>query len=79
MSNHKEILEISRSPVESSNIASIGYDEADKVIEIEFWSGGVYRYMDCEKELYDAFLDSKSKGQFFHKKIKDLKTVVKMD
>ena len=31
-----------RESVESSNIASIGYDEASRTLEVEFLNGSVY-------------------------------------
>ena len=35
-----------RIAVESSNLASIGYDEASMVLEVEFKHGGIYQYFD---------------------------------
>ncbi|HKO77819.1 MAG TPA: KTSC domain-containing protein [Flavobacterium sp.] len=35
-----------RQSVKSSNIAAIGHDETNKVLEIEFLSGGIYQYLD---------------------------------
>ena len=61
-----------RTPVESSNIESIGYDEANNVLEIEFNSGAVYQYFDVPEPTYAAFLAAGSKGQFLHQEIKDV-------
>ena len=58
-----------RESVFSTNIKSIGYE--DNVLEIEFHSGGVYKYIGVTEEVYINFLNSNSKGQFFHYKIKD--------
>ncbi|MBA7540511.1 hypothetical protein ES705_32810 [subsurface metagenome] len=33
-----------RKQVESSNLASVGYDADKKILEIEFNHGGVYQY-----------------------------------
>lgn len=33
-----------REPVVSSNIASIGYDENNNILEVEFNNGNVYEY-----------------------------------
>lgn len=54
-----------RIAVESSNVASVGYDE--KVMEVEFKNGGVYQYFQVEREIFDAMLASNSKGQFLNK------------
>ncbi|WP_137286052.1 KTSC domain-containing protein [Halorussus salinisoli] len=56
-----------RSPVASSSIRSIGYDEDDEALEIEFESGGVYRYADVSRETYEEFLSARSHGSYFHK------------
>ena len=48
--------------VDSSSIASIGYEPATRQFEIEFReSGDVYRYADVPKEEYAAFLAADSK------------------
>ena len=42
-----------RQYVSSSNIASIGYDPDNLVLEIEFLSGAVYQYYDVPQSVYD--------------------------
>lgn len=59
-----------RIPVSSSSIASVGYDSATRVMEIEFTGGAVYQYFDVPSEEYDSFLASDSKGKFFNSQIK---------
>ena len=54
-----------RIAVESSNLASVGYDEATKTLEIQFHSGGIYEYDDVEKEIYDDLMNAESKGRYF--------------
>ena len=54
-----------RISVESSNLASVGYDEESKTLEIQFHSGGVYQYDDVEKEVYDELMSADSKGRYF--------------
>ena len=54
-----------RISVESSNLASIGYDEESKTLEIQFHSGGIYQYDDVEKEIYDELMSADSKGRYF--------------
>ena len=58
--------EIPRQPVESSNIASIGYDPTSKILAIEFKSGGCHHYAGVTPEVYAGFLSADSKGKFFH-------------
>lgn len=73
-----KLLEIVSEPVQSSNIAAIGYNAEHSIIHIEFRSGGVYRYLDCSQELFNEFEAAESLGKFFHQKIKDSKAFVKV-
>jgi len=54
-----------RKPVDSSAIASLGYDPARETLEVEFRSGNVYRYFDVPKEVYEDLLGARSKGRYF--------------
>jgi hypothetical protein len=54
-----------RIPVESSNIASIGYDRSSMTLEVEFKRGGTYQYFDVSPDLHDALMKSGSKGEYF--------------
>jgi KTSC domain-containing protein len=56
---------VERIPVESSSVKSIGYDSITKTLEVEFGSGGVYRYAPVPPEKYTAMLASESKGKYF--------------
>ncbi|MGE5620703.1 MAG: KTSC domain-containing protein [Sphingomonadaceae bacterium] len=60
-----------RQRVESSNLRSVGYDEAQQILEIEFWSGGVYRYYGVPPEVYRELLEASSKGRYFLSKIRN--------
>ena len=53
-----------RIKVKSSNIVSVGYDEKEKIMEVEFISSGVYKYYEVSKEIYENFLKSESKGKY---------------
>jgi hypothetical protein len=45
---------LDREPVSSSVIAAIGYDEEREVLEVEFTSGTVYRYLRVSLDLFQA-------------------------
>lgn len=62
---------MNRDQVGSSTIASIGYDEASQTLEVEFLSGAVYQYFNVGIALYEALMQSPSKGQFLHVNIKN--------
>ncbi len=59
-----------RTPVESSSIASIGYDAAEQVLEILFHHGGIYQYFDVPQDVYEAFISADSVGQYFTQHMK---------
>ena len=53
-----------RHPVKSTNVKSVGYDAEEKVLELEFRSGGVYQYAGVQPEMYADLLDAESVGRF---------------
>jgi len=59
-----------RTPVNSSNIKSIGYDKISSVLEVEFTSGDVYQYFNVPEFLYQQFLQASSHGQFLNDHIR---------
>jgi hypothetical protein len=52
-----------RQQVDSSNINSVGYDEATQTLEIEY-KKGVYQYVDVPKEVYERMMKAPSIGSF---------------
>ena len=57
--------------VDSSSIASIGYEAATRELEIEFReSGDVYRYFDVPGDEYAAFMAAESKGSYLNQVFK---------
>ena len=60
-----------RTPVSSSNIASIGYDPASEVLEIEFVNGAVYQYFEVPGVIYDALMSAPSHGVFLNANVKN--------
>jgi YD repeat-containing protein len=59
-----------RTRVESSNIAMVGYDEDDQVLEITFRDGRVYHFLEVPPERVLSLLRAESKGRFFNSEIK---------
>jgi hypothetical protein len=60
-----------RSRVDSTSIASIGYQPFRRELEIEFRaSGDVYRYFDVPAEEYAAFMAAESKGTYLNQVFK---------
>ncbi len=60
-----------RQDVDSSMLASVGYDEKTKTLEVEFNNGGVYQYFDVEKEVYETLMNAESLGSYFYHNIRD--------
>jgi len=59
-----------RTPVASSSLRSVGYDDEESVLELEFRSGGVYRYAEVPRETYEGLLSARSHGSYFHEQIR---------
>ena len=62
---------IERSPVRSSALRSVGYDEDGQTLEIEFTNGAVYRYSDVPPEVYRGLMAAESHGRYFHQHVRD--------
>lgn len=60
-----------RQKVQSSNIASIGYDQSANILEIEFLDGGIYQYSGVSEGVYDNLMSARSHGGYFSSFIKD--------
>ncbi|RPE81584.1 KTSC domain-containing protein [Vulcaniibacterium tengchongense] len=54
-----------REQVQSEALRSIGYDPDERVLEVEFESGDVYRYRDVPPELHARLMAAGSHGEFF--------------
>jgi hypothetical protein len=61
---------MNRVPVQSSNLASVGYDSGNMVIEIEFHSGGIYQYFNVPEHIHQGLMNAGSKGTYFNQNIK---------
>jgi hypothetical protein len=61
---------MNRQSVNSSNITSIGYNPKTQILEIEFHSGGVYRYYSVPNSEYQALMNASSHGKYFDQNIK---------
>jgi hypothetical protein len=59
-----------REQVSSSNLASVGYDPAAQILEIEFHSGGVYQYFGVPTDIYQGLMAASSHGSYFDQFIK---------
>jgi hypothetical protein len=56
--------------VESSAVASVGYEEATNTLEVEFAGGSVYRYFGVPRSRVEALLAAPSIGGYVTRHIK---------
>ena len=61
---------MNRSPVESSDIASIGYDPATHTLEIEFQTGALYEYQGVPADTHAQLMSAPSHGRYFNQHVK---------
>jgi len=54
-----------RKPVQSSNVAAVGYDESKRLLEVEFTSGSVYQYEGVPPEEHRGLVEAESVGKYF--------------
>ena len=62
---------IKRIPVASSNIAAVGYDKEERILEIEFHHGAIYQYVNVPEKVYEELMSSPSQGAYFMNELKD--------
>jgi hypothetical protein len=62
---------MNRTPVSSSNVASVGYEPETLVLEVEFLHGGVYQYSGVPQEEYEALISASSVGGYLGANIKN--------
>jgi hypothetical protein len=61
---------MTRTPVTSSSVASIGYASKTKTLEVEFKSGSVYRYFSVPEGVYRGLMSADSVGRYLNQTIK---------
>ena len=62
---------MNRTPVSSSNVASVGYDAISLTLEVEFKGGSVYQYFDVPEAVYQEMMRASSVGEFMHANIRN--------
>lgn len=49
---------------------SIGYDEGNRILEVELRGGGIYQYFQVPAEEHRALIEAESVGRYYAKVIK---------
>jgi len=55
---------VGRIRVKSSNIHSVGYDNKNMILQIQFLKGGVYEYYEVPEYIFKELINAESKGRF---------------
>ena len=58
-------IRITRYPVVSSTIKSVGYDHKSKTLVVQFYSGGTYWYENVLSSTYQKFMSAPSVEKYF--------------
>ena len=56
--------------VESTTLATVAYDEARELLQLEFRSRATYQYFGVPAALHQGLLDAPSKGGYFNRFIR---------
>lgn len=59
-------------PVSSSNIESIGYDEQEEIVYVRFLNGSLYVYKGVPIHEYENLLQAPSHGSYLHRNYKNV-------
>lgn len=59
-----------RTPVKSSDIASVGYDDREQVLEVEFVRGAIYQYFGVPASIYKGLMAAISHGTYLAEYVK---------
>ena len=57
-------------PVESSNIAAIGYNAATLELQVKFKTGAIYSYANVEQPVHEQIMNAESVGSEFSRLVK---------
>jgi KTSC domain len=57
-------------PVDSTNVAAVGYDAEEQEIYVEFGDGGIYKYSGPDQQTFEELLEAPSVGSFLNRAIK---------
>ena len=54
----------------SSEIEWIGYEQKNRMLQVEFIAGGIYQYDNVPESIHQDFLNAPSHGRYFETEIK---------
>jgi hypothetical protein len=62
---------MNRVPVSSSNLASVGYDPEQRILEVEFLNRSVYQYLGVPSQVYSGLMSAGSHGSYLDLHVKE--------
>jgi|GEM_PF-648779 len=71
MTNPPEEKKMVNHMVISSEIEWIGYEHKDRMLQVEFIDGPVYRYQEVPHTIFEEFLQASSHGRYFESNVKN--------
>jgi KTSC domain len=57
-------------PVDSSMANTVGYDEDNQILQVEFHNGTIYQYSGVDEDTWEDFCQAESVGRFYNEEIK---------
>lgn len=57
---------------DSSNVHSVAYHEPSKTLAVRFKSGGLYSYLEVDRETYSSMVHADSVGGYLNRVVKSL-------
>lgn len=64
-------MEIARKKVDSSALRSVGYLASERLLDVEFANGSIYRYAQVPKDAFENMMKAPSVGKYFMLHIRD--------
>lgn len=66
-----------RKRVASKSIASVGYDAAAAILEVEFHNGRLYQYFEVPPRVHEELMKADSIGAYFNANIRPIYLIYK--
>lgn len=60
-----------RTPVQSTELRSVGYDPSARRLEVEFRDGALYEYLEVPESEWTALMQAPSHGRHFNQHIRN--------
>lgn len=61
---------MNRTPVESSNLVSVGHDPSVNILQVEFKGGAIYNYFQVPPSVFNDLMAAESCGKFLNAVVK---------